>query len=80
MLIPYIEAALRRAHYELLDEDGAFSGSIDAFPGVWASTATLEACRDELREILEEWIVLGLRRGEDLPAIDGESPTLALAA
>ena len=62
MLTEYIRAALRRAHYELLD-DGTFCAGIPGLPGVLATAATLEACREELREVLEGWIVLGLRLG-----------------
>lgn len=39
--------------------------------GVYASAPTLEACREELAEVLEEWIVLRVYRNRPLPAIDG---------
>ena len=44
--------------------------------GVWAQAATLEACREELQEVLEEWIILGLRMGHQIPSIDGVSLTV----
>lgn len=72
MLSEYIHAALRRAHYELLD-DGTFYAEIPGLPGVLANAETLEACREELRQVLEAWIVLGLRLGHSLPEIDGIS-------
>lgn len=59
MLTKYIEAAMHRATYELLDEDGTFYGRISEFQGVWANAETLEVCRDELQEVLEGWIILG---------------------
>jgi len=31
----------------------------------------LEECREQLREVLEGWIVLGLRLGHAMPAVDG---------
>ena len=43
---------------------------------MWANADTLEACREELRQALEEWIVLGLRMGHHLPEIDGLSPDI----
>jgi predicted RNase H-like HicB family nuclease len=46
-------------------------GAIEGLQGVWAQADSLEACREELREVLEEWIVLGLKMGHSLPAIDG---------
>ncbi len=70
MLTKYIEAAMHRATYELL-EDRTFYGRIPECQGVWAAAETLEACRDELQEVLEGWIILGLRLGHTLPIIDG---------
>ncbi len=70
MLTKYIEAAMHRATYELL-EDGTFYGKIPKCQGVWANAETLEACREELKEVLEEWIILGLGLGHPLPVLDG---------
>jgi predicted RNase H-like HicB family nuclease len=70
MLTEYIRAAMHRAKYEILDEDGTFIGKIPGFQGVWASSDTLEACRDELQEVLEGWMILGLRQGHSLPVIN----------
>ncbi|MEH2055969.1 MAG: hypothetical protein V7K97_07360 [Nostoc sp.] len=39
--------------------------------GVWANAATLEACREDLQDALEGWIILGLRLGHTLPILDG---------
>jgi predicted RNase H-like HicB family nuclease len=71
MLTEYIQAALRRAKYEILPEDQTYYGNIPGFQGVWANAGTLEACREELREVLEDWIVLGLRLRHTLPIVDG---------
>jgi predicted RNase H-like HicB family nuclease len=71
MLTSYIKAALRKAHYELLPDDGSYYGEIEGFLGVYANAGTLEACRDELEEVLEEWILLRLSRQLDLPTVDG---------
>ena len=62
MLTGYIRAAMRKAHYEILPDDGSFYGEIDGFQGVYANADTLEACRDELEEVLEEWILLRVSR------------------
>jgi predicted RNase H-like HicB family nuclease len=72
MLTEYIQAAMRHARYEIL-EDGTYYGEILDCPGVYAQAATLEGCRDQLREVLEDWIVLGLRVGHAFPVIDGIS-------
>ena len=42
MLTDYIHAAMRQAHYEIIEEDGFIYGSIAATPGVWAQAETLE--------------------------------------
>ena len=73
MLTAYINAALRKAIYELLPEGEGYAGRIDGLQGVWASAANLEDCREQLREVLEEWIVLGLRMGHAIPTMDGIS-------
>ncbi len=70
MLTAYIRAAMRHAHYEIL-EDRTYYGEIPGFQGVYANTDTLEACREELQEALEGWIILGLRLGHSLPEVDG---------
>jgi predicted RNase H-like HicB family nuclease len=70
MLTAYIQAAMRRAQYEIL-EDGSYYGEIPGFQGVYANADTLAACREELQEVLEGWIVLGLRLGHSLPIVDG---------
>ena len=56
MLTGYIRAAMRKAHYEIMPEDGFFYGAIEGFQGLYANADTLEACREELEEVLEEWI------------------------
>ena len=69
MLIDYIRAAMTYAKYEIL-EDGAFYGAISNCPGVWASEETLEACRNELQSVLEDWILVRISDHLSLPVID----------
>ena len=71
MVTAYIQRAMRHAHYEIIDDPRPFYGSIPECPGVWANGETLEACREELQSVLEDWIVLGLRLGHPIPVIDG---------
>jgi len=59
MLTEYIQAALKKARYEILSDDSSFYGEIPGFSGVYANAGTLEECRSELREVLEDWILLG---------------------
>ena len=76
MLTKYIQAAMRKAKYEILPDDGSFYGEIPGFDGVWANAETLEACREELEEVLEEWLLLGISRNHPLPVVDGIELTI----
>lgn len=71
MLTKYIQTALRLAKYEILDDDGSFYGEIPACNGVFANETTLEACREQLEEVLEEWILFRVYKNLSLPMIDG---------
>lgn len=69
MLAAYLATAQHAATYECLDEDRLFHGSIPGLDGVFAAAETLELCRDQLAEVLEEWLVLGLAMHHQLPPI-----------
>ncbi len=71
MLTAYINAAMHKAHYEILEGGEGYIGKIPGLQGVWANGDKLEACREELREVLEEWIILRLKMGHQIPVIDG---------
>ncbi|WP_303881703.1 type II toxin-antitoxin system HicB family antitoxin [Acetomicrobium mobile] len=70
ILTAFVETAMHEARYKML-EDGTFFGEIPSCPGVWANEKTLEVCRDVLREVLEEWLILKLRDGDFIPTIGG---------
>ncbi|MBM3211634.1 type II toxin-antitoxin system HicB family antitoxin [Candidatus Poribacteria bacterium] len=70
MIIQYINFAMKQATYEILS-DGSFYGEIPGFQGVYANEETLELCREQLQEVLEGWIILGLRLGHSLPVVNG---------
>jgi len=76
MLMDYIRASMHRAKYEILSDDGTFYGEIPGFDGVYASASTLEACREELEEVLEEWILFRISRNLLLPVVDGIELTI----
>ncbi len=71
MLTKYIQAAMHQAKYKILLDDDTFYGEIPGFQGVWANAGTLEVCREELAEVLEEWILLRLSWNLPLPVVDG---------
>lgn len=61
MLTEYIKAAMSRAQYEILEDDGSFVGIIPDCKGILANSFTLESCRDKLKDALSGWIILGLQ-------------------
>ena len=69
MLFKYIQGALAKAEYKKL-EDGTWFAEIPGFDGVWANSHTVEECRKELVEVLEEWLILKLRDKDLLPIIN----------
>jgi predicted RNase H-like HicB family nuclease len=72
MLRDYLSAAMHRARYDVLADDRSYYGEIPGFDGVYANAPTLEACRDELEEVLEEWVLFRVSRGLTLPEVDGK--------
>jgi len=78
MIREYIDRALRKARYDRLD-DGSFVAEVPELPGVLANAATLEACRDQLAEVVEEWILVRVSRGLAVPTLDGVSVSVSTA-
>ena len=70
MLVEHVQGALEKAEYKKL-EDGTWFAEIPNFEGVWANGKTVEECRKELMEVLEEWLVLKLRDGDPIPVVKG---------
>lgn len=71
MLLEYIQAALRHAKYEILSDDGSYYGEVPECNGVYANARTLEDCREELREVMEQWVLFRIHRNLSLPIIEG---------
>ncbi len=71
MLANYIEQAMEKAVYEIMESEGTYWGEISGLQGVWARHATLEGCQRELREALSDWIALRLRLGLPVPVVAG---------
>lgn len=69
MLTEYIQAALKKANYKKLADDSWFA-EIPDFQGVWANGHTVEECRHELCEVIEEWLMLKIRDDDTIPVVD----------
>lgn len=63
MLIEYIQSALEKAKYEIINDEEPYYGEIPELKGVWATGTTLEECRKKLAEVIEGWLIIRLKRG-----------------
>ena len=68
MIRQYVERALRTARYDKL-EDGTFYGEIPRLRGVLAAGETLEECRNQLAEVVEEWVLVRVAKGLPVPRL-----------
>ena len=71
MLTEYIEAALSKAKYEMIEDEEPYYGEVPELEGVWATGKTLEECRKNLVEVIDGWILVRLRKGLPIPPIGG---------
>ena len=71
MFSEYIRAALMQAEYDTLEDD-SYAATVPGLQGVIAVGDTLEECRMDLIEVIEEWIVARLQWGYPIPPIGGQ--------
>nr|VFJ64962.1 MAG: Predicted nuclease of the RNAse H fold, HicB family [Candidatus Kentron sp. FW] len=71
MLTQYLKTAMKHARYEILRDDGSFYAEIPECQGVYANADTLEDCRDELAQVLEDWLLFRIHNHLEIPAIEG---------
>ena len=77
MINEFIDKKLKAARYKLL-ADKSYFGEIPSVTGVWANAKTLEKCRDELREVLEDWLLLKVRDRESVAGFNIKTDRRAL--
>lgn len=65
----YIYKKLKQAKYKLL-KDKSYFGEISGLRGVWAEAKDLESCREQLQEVLEDWVLLKIQAGEKIPGLE----------
>lgn len=73
MIADYVRAAIQQANYREIPEEGLIVGEIAILPGVTARAHTLLDCRNELVEVLEDWIFYRISRRLPVPEIAGVS-------
>jgi len=69
VLLRYIQAALEHAHYEIIEDVEPFYGEVPALAGVWATGKTLEECRRNLAEAIEDWLLFSIAKGLPIPSL-----------
>ena len=69
MITEYIQAALSKARYEIIEDEEPYYGEVPGLEGVWASGKTLEECRQNLADVIDGWLVVRLKRGLPIPPI-----------
>jgi predicted RNase H-like HicB family nuclease len=69
MLTEYVEEALKRARYEIINDEEPYYGQVDELRGVWATGKTLEECRNNLKEVIEGWILISIKKGLPIPKL-----------
>lgn len=70
MIRGYLDEALRRARYSQL-EDGSYAAEVRGLKGVIATGPTIEECREALQTVIEEWVLVRVSRGLDVPSVGG---------
>ena len=70
MLTEYIQNAIAMAEYKKLEDESWFA-ELPGFEGVWANGSSVEECRSELIEVLEEWLLLKIQDKDIIPAVGG---------
>ena len=78
MIRTYLDAALSRARYTQL-EDGSYGAEVRGLRGVIATGSTLKACRNALGEVVEEWVLVRVSKGLDIPALGAAKIRIHLA-
>ncbi|MGB0383413.1 MAG: type II toxin-antitoxin system HicB family antitoxin [Ardenticatenaceae bacterium] len=67
MLLLYIQTALERAHYEIIENQEPFYGEVSELEGLWATGKTLEECRRNLASAIEDWLLFSIAKGLPIP-------------
>ena len=68
MIRQYVDEALKMARYDKLDGD-TFYGEVPRLRGVMATASTLERCREQLAEVIEEWVLIRVAKRLPIPRL-----------
>jgi predicted RNase H-like HicB family nuclease len=68
-LLEPIQAALEREHYEIIEDEEPFYGEVPSLDGIWATGKTLEECRRNLAEAVEDWVLFSIAKRLPIPPL-----------
>ncbi|MBF8265864.1 MAG: hypothetical protein HW384_1728, partial [Dehalococcoidia bacterium] len=60
--------ALKRAKYEIIEDEEPYYGEVPELEGVWASGKTLEDCRHNLADVIDGWLFVRLHKELPVPS------------
>jgi len=63
----YIEKILSKADYEYDDSTQSWCASVDILPGAYSQGNTVEEARNNLAEVIEDYIFVSLYEKQQLP-------------
>ena len=66
-IINYIENLLKKAEYEFDPETKSWCASISELPGAYAQANSVEEVRDQLAEVIEDYVLVSLQEQKSLP-------------
>jgi predicted RNase H-like HicB family nuclease len=69
----YIDAALKGARFEPIEDTGTVFAEAPGVPGAWAEGRTEAEARRLLGEVIEDWILTRTRLHLEVPALGGTS-------
>lgn len=64
----YIQNFLNKAKYEYDNETKSWCANVKELPGAYAQADTVEAVRNQLAEVIEDYILVSLYQRHNLPA------------
>jgi len=63
----YIEKLLRKAEYEYDEKTKTWCANVKNLPGAYAQADTVEEVREQLAEVIEDYILVSLQERHPLP-------------
>ncbi len=63
----YIENILRKAEYEYDEETKSWCANVKELPGAYAQANSVEEVREQLAEVIEDYILVSLQERHSLP-------------